>query len=346
MEWMKRHPYLTGGLILAVIVLFFLFRRRSSSTAVTGSTGPSEALQAANLSAQTQTQTAQLAAGVQQSQIAAAAEAHAGDVQAALAAKQLDTAAQVQLATIAGQSYLSALTIQGKTATDVASLEAQGNIAGAQYAFQTAQVQQGGQVQIAGINAGAAVSVAGIQAELESHKADVALSAQQSMDAAKLGLARIQSTTDIHGIDAATSVAFHQADIAYKINATNNQTARLANVNLTAVQKLAINTQGSVAKTAIGASRDVELANAGNVATYLGNQTKIADLLKSGGLGNKNRATVATQFFPGGGSTGPAIQYGGAATTSGIWAGISNVVGSVFGGPAASKYGVGGQFIP
>jgi hypothetical protein len=101
---------------------------------------------------------------------------------------------------------------------------------------------------------------------------------------------------------------------------------------LTSVQKLAITTAGSVQKTAITTAGTVSLAQAAVNSQVVANQTSIASQLAAGGLGNKNRSTIAALFFPQGAGPAQAIQYGGAATTGGMWAGISSIVGSVFGG--------------
>jgi hypothetical protein len=68
-EWIESHPYLTGGLVLALVVLFFLLRGSSSSssgtTVSTVASGPSEALQAAGITAGTSQNIAQIQANAQ-----------------------------------------------------------------------------------------------------------------------------------------------------------------------------------------------------------------------------------------------------------------------------------------
>lgn len=98
-EWVKHHPYLTGTLGL-LIVLFFVFRSRSSSSASGGTvvqSGPSDAaiqsadaLQAAQIQANTQVQGYQAALG-------------AAQLQAGVAVVQSTNAQQVQLASVAAQ---------------------------------------------------------------------------------------------------------------------------------------------------------------------------------------------------------------------------------------------------
>lgn len=115
-EWVEKHPYLTGSLALALILLFWLMRR-SSSTAQTQqvvSTGPSESLQALELQAGTQVQTAQLQA---QTQVAA--------YNAALNATQLTTAAQTTQDQLAAQVQLQSIL----SGADVANFQTGGALA-------------------------------------------------------------------------------------------------------------------------------------------------------------------------------------------------------------------------
>lgn len=92
-EWAERHPYLLGSLILGVILIWFWLRSRSqasSSTAATAYTGPSEALQAAELQA-----------GVANQQAALAAQTQVAGYNAAVNSQQLQSAAAIQEASLA-----------------------------------------------------------------------------------------------------------------------------------------------------------------------------------------------------------------------------------------------------
>lgn len=93
-EWAERHPYLLGSLILGVILVWFWLRSRSqaasSSAGATAYTGPSEALQAAELSA-----------GVQTQQAALAAQTQVAGYNAAVNSQQLQSAAAIQEASLA-----------------------------------------------------------------------------------------------------------------------------------------------------------------------------------------------------------------------------------------------------
>lgn len=104
-RWIEEHPYLTGGLVLGLLLIWFIVRSRSASAATTStvSTGPSDALQAAELSAGVQQQQAYLAAQTQIAGYGAAVNSQQLQSAASVAASQLSagvqttqTAAQLQ----------------------------------------------------------------------------------------------------------------------------------------------------------------------------------------------------------------------------------------------------------
>lgn len=111
LDWIEEHPYLTGGVILGAIVLWVIIRNRSNAAAASAASnagtvvsGPSDALQEAELAAGVQTQTAQLAvqaqiaqnnSNVNAVQLEAAAQTTLGGLSAGVQDDQ--TAAQLQL---------------------------------------------------------------------------------------------------------------------------------------------------------------------------------------------------------------------------------------------------------
>jgi hypothetical protein len=121
LEWIKRHPYLSGGLALGLLVLFFVIRSRSSAAANTAGTsgtagGLSEqsyvALQEANLQASTQLQGAQIAAGAQANQTAAELAATQVQANAATTQTQLQQQTQLQNILTSGQVGLEQINAQ------------------------------------------------------------------------------------------------------------------------------------------------------------------------------------------------------------------------------------------
>jgi len=91
--WIERHPYLTGALVLGILLIWIVRRSAAqSSQAQAGTsyqTGPSDALQAAELSA-----------GVQQQQAYYAAQTQIAGYNASVNATQLQTVGQLGLAQI------------------------------------------------------------------------------------------------------------------------------------------------------------------------------------------------------------------------------------------------------
>lgn len=151
-DWIEEHPYLTGSLVLAIIILYFVLSGSSSSSQTTaatsagvGGTGLSSSdyagLQAAQLASATQLQGQQNAATEQGNQLSAE-----------LAATQLQTQAQTTQSQLAAQVALQNIVTSGQV-----QFGAQGTAA------QIAQIQTGGQVQIAGIGAGENETITGLQ---------------------------------------------------------------------------------------------------------------------------------------------------------------------------------------
>jgi hypothetical protein len=229
-DWVKRHPYLSGGLVLVAVVLFVIIRRASANSAAAQATtagGPSEGLQAA-----------QLAAGVQQSQIQAQADVANNQVNGAVAAAQINANAQMATADYARQVALQNIVTSGQVQlnTNDATLQA-------------IKVQTGGQVAINSQNVTGQVDVAGIQADVMKHQYDTALAAQEAISQAsvdqsalvaqtQLGIAQYQAQTTVAGINADVAktniasdlqkyVTGKQADIAYTQLTQQGQTQRL-----------------------------------------------------------------------------------------------------------------------
>lgn len=155
----KYRPFIIGGaVIIGGVVLFAMLRGSGSATgnAVATSSGPSEALQAAGLQAQTQLAIAQLQSNVESTRLAT-------ELEAFMFGKQKDT-------------ELAIYQTQGATNIQLAGIQAQENIAG--FAAQTQQYGieaqkliaiegQKSQVEIAKLQAG--VQSQGIKAQSKSN---------------------------------------------------------------------------------------------------------------------------------------------------------------------------------
>lgn len=136
----KARPFLIGGVVLVgAVILFMLVKNSASSGASAGPSGPSEALQMANLASQTQLGVAQIGASAAATQVAAQLEAHYNDN-------------STQLALANTQAASAHDTLQGQLTGYLANLGVQSSIA-----EQQAQLQQYGiaaqrDVQLAGID--------------------------------------------------------------------------------------------------------------------------------------------------------------------------------------------------
>lgn len=375
MEWIRRHPYITGTLVL-LLVVYFVIRARRSATSGTQviQAGPSDAVQQAQVAA---------GAAVQQSQIQANAQTNA--LNAALAAKQLDSATQEQIAQFQRDVALQSIVTQGNVAQGQTNAQLQAAIA-----------QVGGQVQIAGAESGAQVQIAGIQAGVSKAQIDANLKAILDQNATQISLADIASKTNISladissalqenlaqtdlskstqlaTIDAAKAATLANIDYARQkdlatiaAGVTNLQTTTAGNVDLAKiaadlaatkdtnaaaiavsgqqeatkqagiaanaqVQTTAIQTEGSVEQSYIDAAKTLGLAT---VQTTQNTQQGVLDLLKSGALGDPNRAAVAAALL-----NQPAVGVAVAGNAAGnspaaILSGVGNIVSSLFGHP-------------
>lgn len=193
-EWIVSHPYLSGGLIL-VIVLYFVLRNSSSSSgqAQSYTTGPSNA---------------QLAADAQNNATAAQASVQNNALAAAVAAKQIDSnttlgvaAAQVDLGkTQAGDALAASNNL---AAAQLAAIQAQvggqvqGHMLDDQASVAIAGLNYGSQVQIAQIGSNTQLGLATIQAPILELQLNNQLAAQKDIDATSLGIATVNDQSQV-----------------------------------------------------------------------------------------------------------------------------------------------------
>lgn len=178
----KARPFIIGGGVLLLgVVLFSLVRGASGAqSAATSSGGPSEALQAAALSANTQTSIAQIQANSQANgvaaQLAAALDSSAHDISLANIAagshgQDVDASLQLGMAQLSAQQNIAALTahtadlgIESQAGVQIAGINAQTLVAQSQFDFLSTQSQLNAarDVDLANISANQNVAIAGI----------------------------------------------------------------------------------------------------------------------------------------------------------------------------------------
>lgn len=257
MDWIREHPFLSGGLVLAIIVFFVVYRRSSDRGSAVTSTGPSEALQAA-----------QLSANVQQAQVSAASTAQTNQLQASLTAQSTKLQGEIDIAAmqrdVALQDILSTQqTTNLKTATagSVAEAQVSRDVTIAGYGRDVALAQNqtvamGEQLQAdvaRGVTA-AQITIAGTQAQVAEEQSANALAAQKTISST--ALQQTQASTAASTAIARIAGTTAQAQIAAS-NAANDEAYKLAiNTNLLKLNEAGIT--ADVQKTAIAAATGVQ----------------------------------------------------------------------------------------
>lgn len=213
MDWIREHPYLSGGLVLAVVVLFVVLRRGGSSAQQSSAGGPSEALQAAGL--QAGVQNSAISAQVAQTQL------QANSADAATSAAQTVALAKIG-ADLQGSEYNAAAALQAQQAgyaaavastslttaagVQVAGIQANRDITLGGYGVDIAQIQASRDVTINQQNTGAAVDIAGIQGDVTKAQTAAALAATENTNATALGISTVNAGVATHAIDVAGAV--------------------------------------------------------------------------------------------------------------------------------------------
>lgn len=227
-QWVKNHPYITGLGILAIgILVFVVTRSGGSQQIVTGSTGPSEALQAANLQAQSHAADTQAQVNAQQSELNAALAAKSIDAATALATVQAqrDVALQqVDSANKVAQTNADAL-------VKAATLQSDSQNIASQIAGQIAGVQSKAATDIAGIQSdtakagyAASTTIAGIQANVQLAGISAQLAALRDTNATALAINSNDDNLAWHVNDNSTKVSLTGLADALQLGLDNNQT--------------------------------------------------------------------------------------------------------------------------
>lgn len=312
--WIKEHPYLSGTLVLLLVVLFFLFRRGASQTTSGVTAGgqyiPSDAVQ-----------TAQLAAGVQSQQTQATSILQTNEINAALAAKELEAQTAVTVAGLQSHVQLQDIITSGEVAQGTTNAE-----------LTAALAATGAQVQIAGMAYSSENYKAGVAGQVAEEQSANALESTRSTNAAAVQIAGIQGDVTKYGIDAATlaelartaagvTVAGYNLEGLENTNATaaeivKTQTSGAETINAQnqKTNQLAITTGGAVETSRINA----EAAVAEHMATIQGNDfsavVNSVGNLSTGKSRNERAAVLSNLVAPGSG--GAIVESYNAASAS------------------------------
>lgn len=208
----KNKPLFIGGAVLVGgVILFFVLRGGGGAAASTGGgpSGPSEALQAANLQASTQLQGQQMAVQGEIALATLAAQSRAQEMQLQMLGLQQQTAAQLQLADIQSERELAAILAQTNAQKEMQTmaLDSQTQIALMQEksALQRDQIISATQLGMQQMQSQTVLEASRIQMEGASQQAyyanealakQIAAQVQISGQQSQIAMAQIQSNTD------------------------------------------------------------------------------------------------------------------------------------------------------
>jgi hypothetical protein len=288
MEWIKQHPYLTGGGILAAIVLFLVLRSASNSSSAASQSVYNPATDPNVLAAQVAEAQTQAASTANTQQLQAAVNAQQIQANAAITVAQL----QAQAATTSQQSQDSSALSQTAYAAQVAALQSNNALAlGSQQTSATQEEQDTGnadslQALLAQYGAteniqdtatAAGVTNTGIQAQVAELQSNNELAAQQDIDSASV------QTNAQNG-----SVSEYLGNLQATV--TNNQTAAtLAGLlNTNATNLAVVNSNNGTTQYVTNNNNNAAV----NIAGLQANTQITADQLATG---EQNEETAATQ---------------------------------------------------
>lgn len=229
----KNKPLFIGGAVLVGgVLLFFMLRGGGGGggSAAVGPSGPSEALQAANLQASTQLQGQQMQVQGEIALATLAAQSRAQEMQLQMLGLQQQTAAQLQLADIQSERELAAILAQTNAQKEMQTmaLDSQTQIALMQEksALQRDQIIAQTQLGMQQMQSQTVLEASRIQMEGASQQAyyanealakQIAAQVQISGQQSQIAMAQIQSNTD-------QAALFTQLGIT-QINAQTQQNA-------------------------------------------------------------------------------------------------------------------------
>ena len=310
MEFIKRHPYLFGTLILLVVLFFILRGRKSASAAQSAApVSPTATPQYALAALQSGTQ-------LQQSQIAATVAKNQTNAQ--LAATQVAKATELQEAQLARDTAIQNIVTSGQVQTHSADLS-----------LEAIRAQTGAQVQVADIGAQRDVQLATISTQGQLGLAETAAKVQENITNAQVEQSRIAGATQLGIAQSAADVQKTLADYQFQTEYAKTWAgADVAKAQIQSQTDIA-GAQAAVAAKGIDAQLAAILGQQGVESTYITTSGDVAkssiaatattnqsiiDLFKSGqfnkgGEGGQNQAQIFSSIF--GSTPVPGAKPGG-----------------------------------
>lgn len=274
MHWIEEHPYLTGSVVLAVIVGYFLLSSGSSSSSVASS--PAVVSDATD-------QSQQLAASAQMQQLQNNATLTQNAINEQLAEKQIDANTSTTASNLASQVQLQNIYSSAEVADHSTDIS-----------LQLAQAQVGGQVQLATIGAASNEKIAGIQADVTNQQTAAALAAQKDIDTASVMQTQLTTSSATQQLQDQIN-----GNLAYGKMAFDNS-VDLANINA-GVENNAINTQGAIDISQTQATSTLKQS----LVTLLG-----TGILNKGGEGGSNQTSAFNDLVNGNPYAPATVQSG------------------------------------
>ena len=280
MNYIEEHPYLVGSLVLVGIVAFFILRSGSTSSAASSSptspAAPNPSVQTAGIAAGVALQQSSNAATVANNQIAAQVAESQIKANADVVQKQLDTNAQIQATLTSGQVALH----------------------GEDTSLAIAQVQTGGQVQLAAIDRLKNQDTINGNLDYATIEANKDVTLNRDTITGNLQFAGIQSDLEKYKTDAAVTQTGIIADAQSKQATANDQLQAYLGTLAAGVQLAGIGEKGHESDN-VTAVQNNYIDTAGKVAiTQSNNQTSVALVdanAKAGILKDIGTATVQNQ---------------------------------------------------
>lgn len=354
LDWIKKHPYLTGGLVLGAIVFYVIYQNVSGSNSAAA-----QAAAAANPDIppnEAALDAAQIQAGAQTQAVNAQLQAATNQAQATQNIAQIQANAQTTAAQLASQDSLQQIVSSAAVQTNANQL-----------AYQTVQAQVGGQVQLAQIQTQGQVDIAGSAAQVQIDSQNDALAQEQAIQQAAIAQQSITANAQVNlaNIAANQNISLGQIQAGVQNNTINATEAvdigQLQTQNLAITKGAAVQEQGNtlaaeVAQAQIHANTTTAGYQTQVLNNYISAQQNVADtqtkaqettqnnvltaasegVFNKGGTGGANTVSAIETSL-----TGQNAPIAAPPTFGSTFASIASGIGSILGGAGSALFGGG-----